>query len=117
MEKGLFYFPYGALKTSIWAIFIGIGFEILLSFKKKDKDGHEKARLWWVPIPAALGFVLILPASLNIAIATGSMFAFIWKKISGSENSSFELYATPLASGLIAGEAMVGLLLVSLITG
>ncbi len=116
MEKGLSYLPYGALKASIWAIFIGIAFEILLSFKKKDKEGHEVTRFWWVPIPAALGFALILPASLNLAIAAGSMFAFTWRKLSPGENGSFELCATPMASGLIAGEAMVGSLLMPLIT-
>lgn len=116
MEKGLSYLPYGALKASIWAIFIGVFFEVLLSFKKKDAHGNEVQRFWWVPIPAALGFALILPASLNIGIALGSMFAFVWRKLSPEEGKSFDLYATPLASGLIAGEAMVGSLLIPLLT-
>jgi len=116
MEKGLSYLPKGALQASIIAIFIGIIFEILLSFTKKDKNGNEVPRFWWVPIPAALGFALILPASLNIGIAIGSVVAAIWHKFSTDENGSFNLYATPLASGLIAGEAMVGSILIPALT-
>jgi uncharacterized oligopeptide transporter (OPT) family protein len=116
MEKGLSFLPYGALKASIVAIFIGIFFELLLSFHKKDEKGNETARFWWVPIPAALGFALILPASLNIGIAIGSVLAYIWHKLSPEEGKSFDIYATPVASGLIAGEAMVGSLLLPALT-
>ncbi len=116
MEKGLSYLPYGALKASVIAVFIGIFFELLLSFKKKDEKGNEITRFWWVPIPAALGFALILPASLNIGIALGSVFAFVWHKFSPGEGKSFDVYATPMASGMIAGEAMVGSLLLPALT-
>ena len=116
MEKGLSYLPYGALKACVWAIILGVVFEILLSIKKKDRHGNEVSVFWWVPIPAAFGFALILPASLNIAIATGSVFAFIWRKLVPEEGKSYDLYATPIASGLIAGEAMVGSLLVPVLT-
>ncbi|NLH39071.1 MAG: hypothetical protein GX445_03305 [Elusimicrobia bacterium] len=108
MEKGLSYLPHGAVQASIIAIFIGIFFEILLSFKKTNAQGHEVSRFWWVPIPAALGFALILPASLNIAMAIGSVITAVWGKFSTEEHGSFKLYATPLASGLVAGEAIVG---------
>ncbi|NLI10909.1 MAG: hypothetical protein GX447_09180 [Elusimicrobia bacterium] len=111
MEKGLSFLPYGALKASVIAVFIGVFFEFLLSFTKKDERGHEVNRFWWVPIPAALGFALILPPSLNIAVAIGSMISAVWRKLSHNENGSFDLYATPIASGMIAGEAMVGSIL------
>ncbi|MEF3279567.1 MAG: OPT/YSL family transporter [Elusimicrobiota bacterium] len=116
MEKGLSYLPYGALKASVIAVFIGILFEILLSFRKKDKEGNETQRFWWVPIPAALGFALILPPSLNIGIAIGSFVSYMWSKIAYKEHSSYHLYSTSIASGLIAGEAMVGSLLLPALT-
>ena len=111
MEKGLSYLPYGALKASIIAIFIGVLFELLLSFKKTSAEGHETSRFWWVPIPAALGFALILPASLNIGIAIGSVISAVWNRFSPGEEGSYGLFAAPLASGLVAGEAMVGSIL------
>ena len=115
MEKGLSYLPRGALNASIIAILIGIIFEILLSFHKKDKDGNIKKIFWWVPIPAAFGFALILPASLNIGIAIGSVASAVWNKFSSQENSSFNLYSAPLASGLIAGEAIMGSIILPLV--
>ena len=60
---------------------------------------------------AALGFALILPASLNIGIACGSMISAVWGRFSPGEKGSFGQYGTPLASGLVAGEAMVGAIL------
>jgi len=111
MEKGLAYLPYGALKASIIAIVIGVLFEILLSIKRKNNNGEEVSLFPWVPIPAALGFALILPPSLNIGIAIGSVISAVWHRLSQNQSGSFELYATPIASGLIAGEAIIGSIL------
>ena len=111
MEKGLSFLPHGALQASVIAIFIGVFFEFMLAFKKTNEKGHEVSRFWFVPIPAALGFALILPGSLNIGMALGSMFSAVWQRFAPGEGKSFELYATPLASGLVAGEAMVGSIL------
>jgi uncharacterized oligopeptide transporter (OPT) family protein len=111
MEKGLSYMPHGALQASIIAIAIGVLFELLLAFKKRDDKGNEVSRFWLVPIPAALGFALILPATLNIGMAFGSVISAVWHRFSPGEGKSFDLYATPLASGLVAGEAMVGSIL------
>jgi uncharacterized oligopeptide transporter (OPT) family protein len=111
MEKGLSFLPHGAVQASIAAIFSGVFFELLLAFKKTNEKGHEVSRFWFVPIPAALGFALILPASLNIGMAIGSVFSAVWNRFSPDDGGSFDLYATPLASGLVAGEAMVGSIL------
>ncbi|OGS07830.1 MAG: hypothetical protein A2270_01160 [Elusimicrobia bacterium RIFOXYA12_FULL_51_18] len=111
MEKGLSFLPHGALQASIIAIFIGVFFELLLAFKKTNEKGHEVSRFWMVPIPAALGFALILPASLNIGMAVGSVISAVWNRFSPDEGGGFAHYATPLASGLVAGEAMVGSIL------
>jgi uncharacterized oligopeptide transporter (OPT) family protein len=108
MERGLGYLPHGALLASKVGIVLGVVFELLLSVHRKDGTG---SRFWFVPIPAALGFALILPPSLNIAIALGAVIAAVWRKISPGEDGHFERYAAPLASGMIAGEAVVGSIL------
>jgi uncharacterized oligopeptide transporter (OPT) family protein len=107
MERGLGYLPHGALTASKWGIVIGIAFELLHAVRKRDGG----ARFWFVPIPAALGFALILPPSLNIAIALGAVIAAVWRKAAPGPDGNFERYAAPLASGLIAGEAVVGSIL------
>ncbi len=116
MEKGLSFLPHGALQASMIAIFIGVFFEVLLAFKKTNEKGHEVSRLWFVPIPAALGFALILPGSLNIGMAVGSVISAVWNRFSPEDDGSFGRYATPLASGLVAGEAMVGSILMPALT-
>jgi uncharacterized oligopeptide transporter (OPT) family protein len=111
MEKGLGYLPHGALQASFYAIFIGVVFELLLSIRRKNAQGEEKALFPWIPIPAAFGFALILPPSLTIATSLGCVVAAVWRKFSDRKDGSFDLYAAPMASGLIAGEAMVGSIL------
>lgn len=108
MEKGLGYLPHGALKASIVGIVLGVLFELLLAVRKKNSND---SRFWFIPIPAAVGFALILPPSLNIAVSIGAVTAAVWRKARPGETGSFELYAAPLASGLIAGEAIVGSIL------
>ncbi len=108
MERGLGFLPHGALAASKVGIVLGVVFELLLAVHKKDGTG---TRFWFVPIPAALGFALILPPSLNIAIALGAVTAAVWRKAAPGDDGGFERYAAPVASGLIAGEAMVGSIL------
>lgn len=108
MERGLGYLPHGALTASKVGIVLGVLFELLHAVR--SKDGHG-SRFWFVPIPAALGFALILPPSLNIAIAIGSVIAAVWRKANPGPEGGYERYAAPLASGLIAGEAVVGSIL------
>lgn len=108
MERGLGYLPHGALQASKIGIVLGIVFELLHAVRSKDGRG---SRFWFVPIPAALGFALILPPSLNIAIAIGSVIAAVWRKAAPGADGGFERYAPPVASGLIAGEAMIGSIL------
>jgi hypothetical protein len=111
MERGLGYLPHGALLASKIGIALGVAFELLLAVRKKSDSGEEGSRFWFVPIPAALGFALILPPALNIALALGAVIAAVWRKASPGRGGSYESYAAPLASGMIAGEAVVGSIL------
>ncbi len=108
MEQGLGALPYGALTASKIAVVLGVVFELLLAVHKKDGTG---SRFWFIPIPAALGFALILPPSLNIAIAIGAVTAAVWRKMAPGPEGSCERFGAPIASGLIAGEAIVGSIL------
>jgi len=115
MEQGLSYLPKGALLASVIGIIVGVVFELLLSVQKRNGKGEEVSRFWWIPIPSALGFALILPPSLNIGIALGSVITAVWRKFSSKSNGSYDLFAAPLASGLIAGEAIVGSILLPVV--
>ena len=115
MEKGLSALPPGALVASFVAIIFGVVVELLLAFTKRDPAGKDVVRFPWLPIPSALGFALILPPSLSIATAVGSVISASWRKFSGSEKGSYALIAAPIAAGLMAGEAIVGSILLPLL--
>lgn len=115
MEKGLSALPRGALTASVFAVIIGVLFEVLLAVRKRNEHGEESPRFWWVPIPSAVGFALILPPVLTIGTAVGSVITAVWRKFAPGEGGSCERYGAPLASGLIAGEAIVGAILLPIL--
>jgi uncharacterized oligopeptide transporter (OPT) family protein len=66
----------------------------------------------WIPSVAAFGFALILPGDLNISIAAGGIAGWVWMKLA---RESYDRYAITVASGMIAGEALLaGLILPAL---
>lgn len=115
MEKGIAALPPGALTASLVAIIIGVLFELLLMVRVRAPDGSERQRFWWVPIPSMFGFALILPPPLMIAIALGSMISWGWKKFSPKEDGMHAMLVAPLGAGLVAGEAIVGAILLPLL--
>ena len=116
MEKGLGALPPGALTASLWAAGLGVVMELALMAKRRNadgslylnEDGNSEARFGWVPVPSALGFALILPPSLSLSLALGSVLSAAWRRLAPSPAGSFATYAAPIASGGVAGEAIAG---------
>ncbi len=61
----------------------------------------------WVPSPTGMGIGMIVPGSVIIMMFLGGVFESAWRK---AGPRSCELYMTPLASGLIAGEAILAVI-------
>jgi uncharacterized oligopeptide transporter (OPT) family protein len=57
-----------------------------------------------VPSPTGLGIGMLVPASVIVTMVFGGLIATLWTK---GHRASSERYLTPVASGLIAGEALV----------
>ncbi|MFZ9887768.1 MAG: OPT/YSL family transporter [Myxococcota bacterium] len=116
MEGGVAALPHGALMASLVAAMLGVILELLLLVKRRasagalllDENGNTSSRFWWVPIPSAFGFALILPPSLSISFAVGSVISAVWRKFSVAKHSSYSTFGAPLAAGMVAGEAIVG---------
>jgi uncharacterized oligopeptide transporter (OPT) family protein len=66
----------------------------------------------WVPSPAGLGIAMVVPGSNAIAMFLGSLAAF-WLQRRRPEQAG--RYVTPVASGFIAGESLMGVAVALLI--
>jgi uncharacterized oligopeptide transporter (OPT) family protein len=66
----------------------------------------------WLPSPTGVGIGMLVPGSVVFTMVLGGMLAWLWAKL---HRPSFSRIALPLASGLIAGEAIVAVILPLLI--
>lgn len=88
-------------------VYIGILLGVLLTL-----GGNTNMRRF-LPSPIGVGVAMLLPATISFSIFAGAMIAVIVKRVSPQW---WETYSMPLASGLIAGEAVIGLIIVLLQT-
>ena len=97
LTKGLSALPPGCLVGLVIGIAVGIGLT-LLTEKYAEK----------VPSPAAIGIGMLIPASVLMTFILGGVGQFVWAKVSPKSEQEFRV---PLASGLIAGEAILAVVL------
>jgi OPT family oligopeptide transporter len=64
-----------------------------------------------VPSAMGLGLALVIPAWNSISMFLGAVMAALWLK---SDEKRAEAYVVPIASGLIAGESLMGVLVMLL---
>ena len=58
-----------------------------------------------VPSPSGLGIAMVIPGSNAVAMFLGALIAWGWRKW---RRASADRFVTPIASGLIAGESLMG---------
>jgi len=93
LTKGFNALPPGCLV----GLAIGVGVGILLTLL-----AEKFAEL--VPSPSAIGIAMLLPAAVLMTFILGGVAQLIWSKVSHKTEDDFRI---PLASGLIAGEAIL----------
>jgi uncharacterized oligopeptide transporter (OPT) family protein len=96
LSRGLSALPPGAVTALVIASILGVVLAVLESRKVK-----------WVPSATAVGIAMLVPASVIFVMFLGGLVEWIWRK---RDPASSDLYLTPLASGLIAGEAIIAVL-------
>jgi uncharacterized oligopeptide transporter (OPT) family protein len=96
LSQGFSALPPGALTALVIASLLGIVITVL------EDRGHK-----WVPSPTGLGIGMLVPAAAIITMFLGAVAERLWSK---ADRRSNELYMAPLASGLIAGEAIVAVI-------
>jgi putative OPT family oligopeptide transporter len=75
----------------------------------------EQRPAWrsWVPSPTGMGIAMLIPINAVTMIFLGAAVDRVWEK---AAPASHERYAIPIASGLIAGEALVAVVIPLLVT-
>jgi uncharacterized oligopeptide transporter (OPT) family protein len=98
LEKGVSALPPSAL----WALVI---FSVLGIFLTIAETNPRLRR--FVPSPTGLGIGILVPFSVVFTMFVGGVLGTLWERF---DKKSAELYLIPLASGLIAGEALIAVL-------
>lgn len=88
-------------EKSTEAILIAVVFGVIMSLLKKVDS--VKA---WVPSGLAMGIAFIVPAYYSVAMFVGAMFLIFWQK---RNKASCESLSFAVASGLVAGEGLMGI--------
>jgi uncharacterized oligopeptide transporter (OPT) family protein len=97
LTRGLSALPPGCLV----GLAIGIVVGIILTLLAEKFEKHT-------PSPAAIGIGMLIPASVLMTFILGGFAQLIWARTSPASEESFRI---PLASGLIAGEALLAVVL------
>jgi uncharacterized oligopeptide transporter (OPT) family protein len=104
LSQGLSTLPRSAVMAMIVAFVVGVAIVII------DRV-FPKARPY-TPSPAALGIALTIPAYTSFAMFLGAFIVWILEKKAPKWNDA---YTIPIASGCIAGESIMGVILAGLI--
>jgi uncharacterized oligopeptide transporter (OPT) family protein len=65
----------------------------------------------WLPSPTGIGLGMILPFYTSISFVLGAVAAWIYARI---DRNAAERFVVPIASGIIAGESVVGVVVAAL---
>ena len=104
LSKGLSKLPHGAVLAMEVALVVGILIVVVDNLFPKARP--------YTPSPAALGIALTTPASQSFAMFLGALIVWILEKKAAKWN---DMYTIPIASGCIAGESIMGVIIAALV--
>ncbi|MCC6408945.1 MAG: OPT/YSL family transporter [Planctomycetes bacterium] len=93
--------------SALWALGIAIVLGIVFTVLEQKKSLRT-----WVPSPTGIGIGMLVPASAVATMFLGAVIDFVVRRSSAKNPDGWIL---PLASGLIAGEALIAIVLPLLI--
>jgi uncharacterized oligopeptide transporter (OPT) family protein len=85
--------------TAIWALGIGVGLGILLTVLEQKKELRT-----WVPSPTGVGIGMLVPGAAVASMFLGSLIDWFFRR---RDPKGVDRWSLPLASGFIAGEALI----------
>jgi|KBSSwiStaDraftv2_1062776.scaffolds.fasta_scaffold48341_3 uncharacterized oligopeptide transporter (OPT) family protein len=99
LSAGVHALPPGAAL----ALLVGVTVGVLLTLLENTPVSRR-----FVPSPTGIGIGMLVPGSAVFTMFVGGLLGELWRMAS---RKSYELHVTPLASGFIAGEAIVAVLI------
>jgi len=84
-----------------WGIVVGGAIGIVLPLLELWLPKYRK----WMPSATGLGLALVIPCWNSVSMFLGALIAYIWTKYRAEHG---ERYITSVASGIIAGESLLG---------
>jgi uncharacterized oligopeptide transporter (OPT) family protein len=100
LTKGVAALPQQVVTLVVIAFVVGV----LLSVAERIAPGWLKR---YIPSPAGLGIAMVLPASMSFTMALGALIGHVLRHRYSDANAKL----IPAASGAIAGESLVGVLI------
>jgi uncharacterized oligopeptide transporter (OPT) family protein len=98
LKEGVSALPSSALWALLVFSVLGVVLTVLESWPRLRR---------FVPSPTGIGIGIIVPFSVVVGMCVGGITGLVWERRS---KASADIYLLPLASGLIAGEALVAVL-------
>ena len=98
LSHGAGQIPASALWAMLIAVLAGVVFAIMEQSPRLKR---------WAPSPTGVGLGVLLPFASVFTIFLGGIIALVWTRAAPRQA---EVYRVPLASGFIAGEAMIAVL-------
>jgi OPT family oligopeptide transporter len=87
--------------SALWAMAVGGALGIVITLLEKAFPKHRHL----IPSPTGIGLAFVIPAWNSISMFIGAFVAWVLEK---KRPETAETYTIPVASGLIAGESLMG---------
>ncbi len=97
LSRGTSALPHGAVTALVIASILGIILAIM-----------ETRGARWIPSPTGMGIGMLVPFAVVLVMFFGGVVDSVWRRLRPGSNEQFMV---PLASGLIAGEAIVAVVI------
>lgn len=103
LSQGPSALPHGAIAALVIAVVLGVIFTVLESTRWKTLT----------PSPTGIGIGMLVPGSAIVTMFIGGLIGLAWTK---ANPKNAERHVIPVASGFIAGEAIVAVIIPVLVT-